>query len=262
MSMSVSKPDESNRAVTGQKLFVIYYGWLIEDVDGTPNDAARAIAAARPDLLIVSFYTFEPKHTNLSKQILDLFHQAGILVIAYVDTNYGKRDYELVKTEVDDYLGQKVDGIFLDQVYNFLDDEHTAYYQNLYNHIKNQSKLVISNTGISTPGEAIMQVTDILMVEQAWRDLYQTNPWFAAYSSERFMGNSSNEYPEHYPDFQMNADSAVRHTKEAWAKGIGWHFSTDNYITLPDWFPQYVTKLNRDPISDAAGLNENPEQPS
>lgn len=226
------------RSVIGKNLFVIYYGWLIEDPDGTPSQEALTIAAARPDLLIASFFTFEPKYLNFSLQVMELLHGAGVRVFAYVDTSYGTRELDTVKLEAADYLGQGVDGIFFDQVYNFLDDSYLDYYQELYNLVHNQGKSVIVNTGIGNTGQDVMKVTDILMVEHAWREQYQHNSWFSEYPAERFMGNSSNEH-EVYVDSKL----AVEDTQEAWANGIGWHFSTDHYVTLPDWFLTYANKL-------------------
>ena len=91
-----------------------------------------------------------------------------------------------------------------------------------------------------------MRVADILMVEHAWRGLYQTNPWFRKYSPDRFMGNSSNEPDlEQHFDYVVEHQAAVRDTREAWAHGIGWHCSTDRYIFLPEWFSKYAQDVRR-----------------
>ncbi len=223
-------------------MFVIYYGWLIADVAGTPNSAAHAIAAARPDLLIASFNTFEPKYINLSRQVRDLLHQAGVRLFAYVDTGYGQRDRNVVKAEALEYLSQDVDGIFFDQVYNFLDNAQLEYYQELYGFVRNQLRSVIVNPGIGQPGQEIMNVTDILMVEHAWREMYQANSWFSAYPPQRFMGNSSDE---HNSTYLMDCEAAVKETTEAWNNGIGWHFSTNRYTALPVWFLDYAFSLGQ-----------------
>ncbi|HEX2913327.1 MAG TPA: spherulation-specific family 4 protein [Chloroflexia bacterium] len=243
MNELVTGPAAKYRFIKGKNLFVIYYGWLIADPSGTPNEYARLIAAAKPDLLLASFYTFEPKYLNLSPQVRELFRDAGVRIFAYVDTNYGNRPVEEVKAEAIEYLRQDVDGIFYDQVYNFLDDAKSDYYRELYTLAKNQLRAVIANTGIGQPGEEVMQVTDILMVEHAWRELYQSNTWFKKYQPERFMGNSSNEHPELNTVYQIDRNTAQLDTTEAWANGVGWHFSTDHYIDLPEWFLQYAFSL-------------------
>lgn len=235
-----------------RNLYVIYYGWLIASPDGQPNQEAIAIAGARPDALIACFYTFEPKYYNLSPQVRDLLHAAGTRIFAYVDTSYGMRPLEQVEAESLEYLANDVDGIFFDQVYNFLDDTHLAYYQRLYALVHARTKTVIVNPGIAQPGESIMSITDILMVEHAWRGLLQTNPWFRKYRPERFMGNSSNEPdPEQHFDYVVGPDTAVPDTLEAWANGLGWHFSTDRYILLPEWFSAYARNVRAGIILNA-----------
>ena len=227
-----------------RNLYVIYYGWLIASPDGQPNRAAQAIAAARPDALIASFYTFEPKYPNLSPQVRDCLRAAGTRIFAYADTSYGARPLAEVEAEASDYLAQGVDGIFFDQVYNFLDDAQLAYYQRLYALVRQHGKTVIVNPGIAEPGQAIMSVTDLLMVEHAWRGLIETNRWFAKYPARRFMGNSSNEPDsEQHFGYLVDKDTALRDTREAWSKGLGWHCSTDRYILLPDWFAEYARAI-------------------
>jgi hypothetical protein len=100
---------------------------------------------------------------------------------------------------------------------------------------------VIVNTGVAESGEAIMDVADILMIEHDWRSLYRMNPWYAQYSPERFMGNSSNEPgTQRYFDYRVTCETAIRDTREAWANGVGWHCSTDRYTELPPWFSEYA----------------------
>ncbi|MEI7769335.1 MAG: spherulation-specific family 4 protein [Chloroflexales bacterium] len=225
--------------------YVIYYGWLIADAAGTPGPAATAIAAAGPGVLIGFYYTFEPKYPNFSRQVRDLLRAAQISFFAYVDTDYGNRPLAAVEAEARDYLAKGVDGIFFDQAYNFLDDRQTPYYQQLYALVHSSQKSVIINTGVAQSGEAIMEVTDILMVEHDWRLLPQLSPWHGRYPPTRFMGNSSNEAgTERYFDYRIGYEAAVRDTHEAWASGIGWHYSTDHYTTLPAWFSDYARSVS------------------
>ncbi|MCS7002004.1 MAG: hypothetical protein NZ518_04060, partial [Dehalococcoidia bacterium] len=61
---------------------------------------------------------------------------------------------------------------------------------------------------------------------------------------ERFMGASTNEagsmallgYPVDLP-------TGVADTREAWTLGIGWHYSAETYVDLPDWFEAYAAAL-------------------
>jgi hypothetical protein len=225
--------------------YVIYYGWLIADAAGRPGPEAAAIAAARPEMLIGFYDTFEPKYPNFSPQVRDLLHGAQVALVAYIDTNYGNRPLAAVEAEVCDYVARGIDGIFFDQVYNFLDDRYTPYYRRLYDLVRNSGKTVIVNTGVAQSGEAIMDVTDILMVEHDWRMLDELCPWHGRYPSRRFMGNSSNEPgTNRYFSYCVDYETAVRDTCEAWASGIGWHYSTDQYTTLPTWFLDYMRRVS------------------
>lgn len=227
--------------------FVIFYGWLVDGPDGAPNAAARAIAAAQPAALLAHVNTFEPVHANLSRPVLDLLHGAGVRVFAYVTTSYAARERGAVAAEVRACLAAGADGIFFDEVYNFLDGAHTDYYRALADHVREAGKTVVMNTGIAETGEAIMGVTDCLMVEHQWRMLYQRNCWWRGYPAERFMGNSSNEPGARaYLGRRITLNRAVRDTREAWTNGIGWHCSTDRYIWLPPWFEAYTAAMAKE----------------
>src|SRR6266487_4263018 len=99
-----------NRSI--DNLYVIYYGWLISDKIGTPGPAAMAIAAARPEMLIGFYYTFEPKYPNFSQQVCDLLHAAQIKLFAYINTDYGDRHLAPAKRKARDNWPKGVDGIF------------------------------------------------------------------------------------------------------------------------------------------------------
>ncbi|MEI6043041.1 MAG: spherulation-specific family 4 protein [Chloroflexota bacterium] len=221
--------------------YVIYYGWLVADQVGQPNQIARLIAAAQPQILVAAFYTDLLGCTNLSPQVQELLHTAGVKILAYVPTYYGLREHNSVKSVVRHYLKQGVDGIFFDEVYHFRDKDHLDYYQTLYEMVKEAGQQVILNIGLSHTDPLIMEVTDILMVEHRWRDFYRQCCWRTNYAPERFMGNSSNE-PGSYKSLGYLVDlvKAVGDTLEAWENGIGWHYSTDHYIHLPEWYKDYT----------------------
>lgn len=223
--------------------YVIYYGWLIADPDGTPNGAARAIAAARPGLLLAHMRTFEPRYPNVSEPVRALFRASGTRVMAYVTTSYAQRGRDEVAAEALAQLALGADGVFFDEVANFLDRHHDDYYRTLSNAVRERGGTVVMNTGVAQTGEAIMELADILMVEHQWRTLYRTNPWHAQYPPERFMGDSSNEPGASAPEFlgyPVDRDRGIADTLEAWNRGIGWHYSTNRYVRLPRWFGTYT----------------------
>ncbi len=75
---------------------------------------------------------------------------AGVKVFGYVYTSYGARRLAAVKSDIDKYYNwYKVDGIFLDEA-EYRDCTDDAYYQNLYNHVKNRGGRVVLNPGTQT----------------------------------------------------------------------------------------------------------------
>jgi len=240
----LSQNNLSSNSISYQKnRYALYYGWLIADAPGNPNEAAIALANSIPKILIANYYTQSPKLANLSTPVQNLFRAQGTLIYAYVATTYGNRDIALVKAEALEYItGGGVDGIFFDEAYNFMEgpnNHHLTYYQSLYSWMQEQGRQTILNVGIGQPGERAMTATDILMVEHDWRNLYQNNTWFHNYSPERFMGISSNEAAGFFP-YTVDETTAIRDTKEAWAHNVAWHYSTDLYTTLPSWFSTYI----------------------
>ena len=228
-------------------LCVIYYGWLTSDSSGRPNSLATTIAAARPQALVANFYAAQPKFMNLSPQVRNLFHSVGTQIFAYTATGYGARERGAVQAEVADYLANGVDGIFYDEVAAHMDRAQSKYYQYLYALVNNHGRKVIMNTGVAESSEALMDVADILMLEHQWRAFSETCAWRSKYSPERFMGNSSNEPGSSaYLGHTIDGNVAVRDTLEAWARGIGWHYSTDRYTELPPWFAAYTRAVRMD----------------
>ena len=176
------------------KTYVIYYGWLVRDDGGEPNDIAREIAAARVPLLIAHCRTAPPHgHLNLSRAVMSLLRDSGTCVFAYVATRWGGADLRSTLARVNEYLQNGVDGIFFDEADPLLSTRNLRYYRCLASRVWDGGKSVILNAGVSRCGEAIMRVTDRLMVEHAWRDLAASCPWKQHYDRDRFMSVSSNE---------------------------------------------------------------------
>ncbi len=72
-------------------------------------------------------------------------HKRRIKVLGYVHTGYVKRNMELVKQDVLNFVKwYKVDGIFVDEVSNDNRQSTMAYYNTLSDFIRSQSRLLIS----------------------------------------------------------------------------------------------------------------------
>jgi hypothetical protein len=218
--------------------YVIYYGWLADDESGAPNDAAKRIAAARAPLLVAAYWTEPRTHRSLSDEVLALMHAAGTEVYAYVRTGWGSADLQQAKAAASDYLAGGADGIFLDETFNFLDSSKLLYYRALAQLVRGAGKKLIANPGVSRCGEEIMSVADRVMIEHEWRSFGAHSAWRSRYPADRFMAVSSNE--ESGMGYPLERERAIEDTREAWNAGIGWHTSTDRYVSLPDWFDDYM----------------------
>ena len=225
-------------------MYVIYYGWLVRDPGGEPNAIADEIARSHVPLLIAHYRTAPPhSQVNLSPAVMSLMRRSGTRVFAYVATRWGRADLRRAFTSVKEYLQAGVDGIFFDEADPLVSARNFRYYQRLATGVWDEGKSVILNAGVSACGEAIMRVTDRLMVEHAWRDLAASCPWKRHYDPDRFMSVSSNE--SDVLGYTVDEQHAIQDTREAWQAGIGWHTSTNRYIELPDWFAAYVQAVNR-----------------
>lgn len=221
--------------------YVIYYGQLV-DQHGRMTPQASQIIAAKPSLVIVPF-SFSDGRTNLTPEVYQQFKSAGIKVLSYTWTSYGKRSLNDVKSDIDRQMAAGVDGIFVDEVTNIETDLEFNYYSSIYNYIKNhdQNKLVVMNPGHYKVSERIMRISDIVSLEEEW--IYQEQiPWKINYAPGRFMGVSSNEYCNQC----ISESNAANKTSDAWNNGIGYHYATDKYIDLPNWFSSYVSQVKEE----------------
>ncbi|WP_148681460.1 spherulation-specific family 4 protein [Candidatus Nitrososphaera gargensis] len=224
-----------------ENLYVIYYGHLVDE-NGAMTDQASRILAAKPELVIVP-HSFPDGELNLTPDVRWQFSEADIKVLTYTWTDYGARDLNAVRADIDSQMASGVDGIFVDEVTNIETDAEHSYYAAVYQHIKShgQDKLAIMNPGHYKVNESIMQISDIVSLEEEWVYHDQIS-WMDKYLPSRFMGVSSNEYCTAC----ISESNAMSKTAEAWSAGIGYHFSTDKYIDLPAWFDSYALQVEEE----------------
>ena len=118
---------------------------------------------------------------------------AGVKVFGYVYTGYGSRRLSAVKSDRDKYYNwYKVDGIFLDEA-EYRDCTDDAYYQNLYNHVKNRGQVIL-NPGTQTK-ECYADSANVIV---NFEDTYE------AYSRKDATG--AYEYDKTEPAWIHNAD--------------------------------------------------------
>lgn len=220
------------------KTYVIYYGWLAE-ASGELRAEAERIADARVPLLIAPLMTAKPgAHVNLNPAVIARMHASGTEVFAYVDTDYAKIPLKVVKRAVNDALATEVDGIFYDQTTASPEGACLDYYTALSAPVKAAGKRIIANVGVTQCGSVLMRFADRVMLEHKWRNLANASPWTVHRPPETFMGVSSNE--ENAMGYEMDEARAVADTREAWARNVGWHTSTELYPHLPVWFESYL----------------------
>lgn len=224
-----------------ENLYVIYYGHLVDE-NGAATEQTARILAAKPELVIVP-YSFPDGELNLTPAVHQQFRDAGILVLTYTWTDYGERDLNAVKADIDSQMKSDVDGIFIDEVTNIVTDAEHDYYAAIHRHVKSygQDKLVVMNPGHFKVTERVMLISDIVSLEEEW--VYHDQiAWMDGYPSSRFMGVSSNEYCAACVD----GSNAAGKTVEAWGAGIGYHYATDRYIDLPAWFDSYSSQIQEE----------------
>lgn len=110
--------------------------------------------------------------------------------VGYVWTNYGKRDLDEIKADIDLYdTYYEIDGIFLDEATS--DPNHVDYYAEIYSYIKTQLNLekVILNPGTNIDEEYVARpATDTAAIFEnntGWNQ-YTPDPYVANYNANRF----------------------------------------------------------------------------
>ena len=230
-----------------KELYVIYYGNLHRN--GAVTNEVSQIIGARPTMAIVPHLS-PGGELNLTPEIHQQFSDAGIQVITYTWTNYGNRDVNEVLSEIDAQMAAGVDGIFVDEVTNIVNDAEYDYYSQIYRHAKSYGPetMVIMNPGHYKVTERIMSITDIVSLEEEW--VYHGDmPWKTKYPPARFMGVSSNEYCATC----VGEENALGKTVEAWDAGIGYHFATNIFIELPVWFDGYTQAVHAEKEKEEEG---------
>lgn len=235
-------------ATGSHRKFVVYYGWY-SDSRGELGQEIDRIIAARPEFVISPYHTSDGL-VNLSPRVIDRFHEAGVKIIAYVATGNGNKDLEYVFREIRTGLDSGADGVFLDEVSMLHSDREMDHYSRIYDCVKSfgSDKVVIANPGSVLVNEKVMNVSDIVSFEHQWR-LAPYIDWFSRYPATRFMGISSNDI-DNVMGYRINQELAPRDTIEAWQEGIGYHYSTNKYITLEPWFEEYQRALEDYTTSD------------
>jgi hypothetical protein len=131
-----------------------------------------------------------PPNTDYQRGIADL-RRAGIKLVGYIHTDYGRRQLQSVKTDIDIYARHfEVDGIFIDEVstdpdrfgYNRQIDRYAKSYPRLQQTILNPGTTIDENYLRHGIGDTIAIFENDRI---AW-DNYQPPAYLATYPRSRF----------------------------------------------------------------------------
>ncbi len=192
-----------------------------------------------------------PPNPDYQQGIKDL-HQAGVKILGYVPTTYGKRDIRAVKADIEVYNKYfNVDGIFVDETANAQDKLN--YYQQIYQYTKSRSSRyqVVINPGTDIIESYLHQpVADVSVNFENYQKVWNN------YHPPAYMKNYS---PQHFAALVHTTDdpNLMKNTIDRAAQNkFGYVYITNDSIdtanqnpwdTLPSYWQaqvDYIQKIN------------------
>lgn len=167
---------------------------------------------------------------------------AGIAVIGYVYTSYGRRPAAKVLEEIAAYIQwYGVDGVFLDEVNSSA--ARVPYYQQFADIVHTAGLLVVLNPG-TYPDEALMAAGDIVMVFEASFDEYRTlqvPAWVTNHDPGKFW------HVIYGASTATRMRSALRWAQQ---RNAGYVYVTNDvldnpYDSLPGYFAREIDELEK-----------------
>jgi hypothetical protein len=151
-------PFRDAHADDGNGLLIPMYGW-----DAGFEEVMEAKSENQDTEMIVVINPSNgpggSKESHWSEVVEDL-QDEDIQVVGYVSTAYSGRSEGEVKEEIERYAEwYGVDGIFFDEV----SPSAQGYYEELYDHVKDESDLVVLNPGAAVP-KSYEEAADIIIV--------------------------------------------------------------------------------------------------
>lgn len=183
------------------------------------------------------------------KRGLEILRSAGVTIVGYVDTDYGRRSIEEIQEDIDIYAQYfNLHGIFFDQTSARI--EHLKLYEKLYRFVRSRPQLerVILNPGSPLEQSFFLQPTgDVAIIfentSQQWQN-YPHDAAFHTFSAEHFA-----VLLYAVPD----SASMRAHIDLAVSRNIGYIFLTDDVLpnpwdSLPHYWEEevaYLAEMNR-----------------
>jgi hypothetical protein len=142
----------------GNGLVIPMYGW-----DAGFKDVVEAKKDNRgTEMIVVINPANGPGGSKEShwSEVVEELQDEDIQVVGYVSTAYAGRSDGEVKAEIERYAEwYGLDGIFFDEV----SPSAAGYYEELYEHVKDKSDLVVLNPGAAVP-ESYEKAADVIIV--------------------------------------------------------------------------------------------------
>jgi hypothetical protein len=190
-----------------------------------------------------------PPNPDYQQGIKDLC-QAGVKILGYVPTTYGKRDVRAVKADIEVYNKYfNVDGIFVDETANTQDK--LTYYQQIYQYTKSRSSRyqVVINPGTDIIESYLYQpVADVSVNFENYQKVWNS------YHPPAYMKNYS---PQHFAALVHTTDdpNLMKSTIDRAAQNkFGYVYITNDSIdtanqnpwdTLPSYWQAQVDHIQK-----------------
>lgn len=168
---------------------------------------------------------------------------AGIKVLGYVHTSYSQRDINVVKSEIDLYLGwYNISGIFLDEVNSSA--AAIPYYKNVSDYIKATAAPFVALNPGTVPDQGYINISDTTVIFEGTYNTYKTwsaPGWVFEYPASKFT------HLVHATSSSKNMKSAITRSKNNNARYV---YVTNDVLpnpwdTLPSYWSTELTEINK-----------------
>ncbi len=228
------------------RLSLIYYG-------GPGPEVSARIINTLPEYLVCNtaqglWGNVNGRSAGWSPRDIGKFRDARIRTIGYITAGYegtgsgGDLDTQWYSLDINSKFIERmaeedgVDGVFIDECTAFPSMQAKHYLKKLTDLAHEHKLIAWGNVG-----------------ENDFDTWFFTDGGFDfMHSTEQWRGQRLTSVQKKYGrqisitglDLDHNLEVAVELTLDAWKKGLAYCYITDSYLSLPDWFENYVSEIN------------------